>query len=93
MFPRDRMIRAGATTEEVDRIEALPEGELQSVIHRMEQVAESGVREVIEDFRRLFGSEADVVESVLGDDPPAPEGNTGANAGGDPPKPDPGKRS
>lgn len=50
-LPIDRLARVGATADELAELEALPEAEQDSIAARLVQVAESGVRDFLDQHR------------------------------------------
>lgn len=54
MLPLDRLRREGATEDELTALQELPEAEQLSIELELQPVAESGIREFLERYRRTF---------------------------------------
>lgn len=76
MLPLDRLVRAGATEDEIAALEALTVEEQLSIELELQPVAESGVREFLERFRSRLQSEAEAAEPVEIEAEPEPKPET-----------------
>lgn len=69
MLPLDRLRRAGATEDEIAAMSALSETEQLSIEQELQPVAESGVIDFVERFRRVYESNAKAEETEGSGDP------------------------